>query len=163
MKYALLGSFLFLLGACQISPCGINKTSFLAKHDHLVDKAKENRDRWEDKDWEASDKKMKEFAENCYEQYEDDLTNKEASRFWTRTASYYVTRYGKGFVKELGRDESEIADILEKGIESVSENPEEFLREILRENGGAEIKEALNELGDELKDLGKELDKWLNE
>jgi len=146
-----------------MSPCGFNKSSFISKHEYLVDQAKEQRKEWSEKDWEKSDAKMKQLLEECYEEFEEDLSSKETSRFWSRTAAYYVNRFGKGFLKELKKSESDLATTLEKGFGSIRDNPEEFLRTLLREAGGEDIKEALNDVGEELKELGKELEKWLNE
>lgn len=153
----------FIFVGCQMNPCGFNKTSFLAKHEYLVDQAKKNKKDWSGKDWESSDEQMKKLLEECYEDYEAEMTNKETSKFWTKTASYYVSRFGRGFLRELKDDDSEVVISLEKGFESIKEDPDEFLRQLLNESGGDEIKDALNELGDELKDLGVEFEKWLNE
>lgn len=163
MKNITLVLLVLILGGCQMSPCGFNKTSFLAKHEYLVDQAKKNKKEWSSSDWESSDDKMKKLLEECYEEYEDELTNKESSKFWTRTAAYYVSRFGRGFLRELKKEDSEVVLSLEKGFDSLKDNPDRFLRELLNESGGEEIKEALNELGDEIKDLGTELEKWLNE
>jgi len=163
MKYLASILCVFLMVGCQMSPCGFNKTSFLAKHEYLVDQAKKNKKDWSKKDWESADDKMKQLLEECYETYEEEMTNKETSKFWTKTASYYVSRFGRGFLRELKNENSDVVISLEKGFDSIKEDPDEFLRQLLNESGGSEIKEALNELGDELKELGEEFEKWLNE
>ena len=162
MKYLSALILVIALSGCQFSPCGFNKTSFLSRHEYLVEQAKENRKKWDDKDWEKNDAAMKQFVEECYEQYEDEMSNKETSKFWTSTASYYFSRFGNGFLRELSDDGSELSLTLEKGFDSIKGNPEEILKEVFKDSG-EEIREAVNELGDELKDLGEQLEEWLNE
>lgn len=162
MRYLLPILLLAFLASCQLSPCGFNKSSFLSKHEYLVDEAKEHRKKWSEEDWKKSDDKMKNLVEECYESFEEELTNQETSRFWTRTASYYVTRFGKGFIRRLG-DQSELSETLKKGFDSIKRNPDGLLKDLLNEAGGEDLKDALNELGDELKNIGEEIDSWLNE
>lgn len=164
MKQLLLFASILLFGSsCNFDSCGFNKKSFLSKHEYWVDNVKKNRKSWNEKDWEKSDAAMKDLIENCYEKYEDELTNEESMQFWKGTASYYVRRIGKGYKGELKNMDEEISKALEKGISAIKSDPEGFLREILKESGGDEFKESLKTLGNEVKKLGEQFDEWLNQ
>ncbi len=152
-----------LFSSCSLSPCGFSKDQFVQKHQDLVNEAKKNKKRWTDIDWESRDENMKKMVEDCYENYEEEMSGKEIGKFWAGTTAYYFNRHGKNFIRELKRSEKDISKAIEEGLGSLDENKGELLKEWLKENVGGDIKESMNELGDDIKDLGKEIEQWLNE
>jgi len=158
-----LFSLAILFTSCSLSPCGFSKDQFVQKHSDLVSQAKKNKKSWTDSDWETRDNHMKQMVEECYENYEEEMSGNEIGKFWAGTAAYYFNRHGKGFLDAIKNSEHDLSDALEKGLKSLDENKEGMLKEWLNENLGDDIEQTLNEVGEELKELGKEINEWLEE
>ena len=152
-----------LFTSCSLSPCGFSKDQFVQKHTDLVKQAKKNKKSWSDTDWESRDNHMKQMVEECYENYEEEMSSNEIAKFWAGTAAYYFNRHGKGFLGAIKDTEKDLSKALEKGLRSIDENKEGMLKDWLNENLGDDIEKTLDEAGDELKELGKEIKEWLEE
>jgi len=136
---------------CNLSPCGFSKDQFVEKHLDLVNQAKKNKKSWKDTDWESRDGQMKQMVEECYENYEEEMSDKEIAKFWTGTATYYFNRHGKGFLKAIKSSERDISKALEKGLKSLDDNKEGLLKDWLNDNLGDDIEKTFDELGKKLK------------
>lgn len=106
---------------------------------------------------------MKQMVEECYENYEEEMSGSEIADFWVGTTTYYFSRHGKGFLSAIKNSEKDLSKALEKGLNSLDDNKEGMLKEWLNENLGEDIEKTFEEVGDEIKDLGKEIKGWLEE
>ncbi len=156
-------SISLVLVSCSLSPCGFSKDQFVEKHNDLVKEAKKNKKSWTDSDWKSRDDHMKQMVEECYENYENEMSSNEVAKFWARTATYYFNRHGKGFLGAIKNSEKDLSNALEKGLKSLDENKEGLLKDWLNENLGNDIEKSLDEVGEDIKDLGKEIKEWLEE
>ncbi len=96
MRITFLFLFLaLLLTNCSLSPCGSNKDQFLQRFDNLMEEVKEDRLPLGDEGWADRDERFRALVEECYDQFEEELSGKEKRRFWAKSAGYYKNRFGK--------------------------------------------------------------------
>ena len=124
-----LALLLFSLSACDLlSPCGSDKTAFLKNHKALVDRAASLKT--EDKEALAKlDKDMERMQNECYAQFEKDLSVEEKTEYLMQTGRYLYHRHGiklaamllstqdvlvKTFQAELKKLDLKATDILKK-------------------------------------------------
>ena len=146
---------ILILSSCNSDPCGRDKKDFLNKFDAFIEKVDKADLPVDDKKWDEYDTQFKKYVEECYKIHEDELTNKEERAFWAQTITYYGDRYGKGLASALADEANNISQLIEEHTSSFSKELKLFLNDIEINEG--ELKENLNELGDDLDKLGK---KW---
>jgi hypothetical protein len=137
--------------SCQVIQCGADKDAFLSKYDQFIERVDRLDLEVSDKGWEKYDRQFKQYIEDCYDQYEKDLSMRERRRFWMKTLKYYATRYGEGMLNELSKKD---------GIsERAGRNIEEALNTTGRELEDF-VNKTLGEIEDLVKSAGKDIEDW---
>jgi hypothetical protein len=78
----------FLLNACG-GACGSSKTALLDKQHAMVEKIRTTKPT----DWEATDKQMAQFIQECYPQHKAEFDVSDQKKFWVAAVRYYVNRH----------------------------------------------------------------------
>lgn len=151
----------YLATSCQVIQCGPDKDSFLSKYDKFIDKVDRLDMDVSDEKWNKYDEEFKVYIEDCYDHFEQDLTNKERRRFWMKTLKYYATRYGEGMLNELSRKDG-ISEKIEKNIEDALEVTGRDLEDFVNKNM-AEIEDLVRDIGDDIEDWAAKLKEILQE
>lgn len=92
---------LFLTSACSTNECGSNKAKFLANFNDLIEEVTEAELDYSDDAWDKHDNRFRKFVEDCYPEYEEELSNRERRKFWGQFVKYYYKRYGAGLAQEM--------------------------------------------------------------
>ncbi|MCO6489382.1 MAG: hypothetical protein J5I98_13240 [Phaeodactylibacter sp.] len=121
---------LALLAGCSSgSPCGNSKDVFLQNYYSLVDEAAAANLPASDDKWAKYDERFRAFVEECYDQYEPELSPKERRRFWSKSLKYYAQRYGDGAIKELGKKKDKASEKVVGEVEKIWTDTKEALKE----------------------------------
>ncbi len=160
--------FLFLgtvlvLQSCGLDECGSTKSNFLKKYDAFIAEVEKQDLSFSDKNWETYDAQFESYLENCYERYEEEMTTAENREFWVQSVKYYYKRYGNGFAEELFDEDNELSQTMRRKIRDLERNPEQFLKEVIREIGGEDLEGLFREIGREIEGMGKQLQEWLDQ
>ena len=98
-------SMIVLLGACSsMNPCGNNKTTFLNNFETFIEEIESEKLEFADEKWENYDLKFRKYVDECYDEFEDDLTRSEESDFAANTVKYYYVKYGQGIYEQYKDD-----------------------------------------------------------
>lgn len=95
-----LAMLLLLVAGCSFGPCGSSKTQFLQRFNQLMDEVEATSLPLSDPAWEAFDTRFKSLVEDCYDQYEAELTGREKRNFWFKALGYYKDRFGEAALQE---------------------------------------------------------------
>ena len=118
------------LASCSQQPtCGNSKAAFLQAYYDLIDEATAVKLPMSADGWEKYDERFRAYVEECYEQYESELSPKERRRFWSRSVKYYARRYGTGMMKELEEKGNKTTTKVKEEVEKIWMNAEEALKE----------------------------------
>lgn len=141
MRQILLLTILALAVGCQqMNPCGFSSNAFLDNYEDFVDDVAEKDLGTKAKAWEPHDQRFEKFVDECYPNYENDLTRSEQSRFAATTVKYLYHRYAGSFVNDLEDNET-----LERELEELGKTIGTYA-----EKFGAEVSVAMDELVREL-------------
>ena len=163
-----------LLASCQFDPCGSSPEAFVDKYERFIDDLDEKQLSFDDKSWEDHDRKFKTYVQECYENFEDDLSRKEERRFAQSTAKYYLIKYGKGLQYQYEGDPEEFSRIIGDNVEAiVDEYGDEFeeMFESFMEENGDNIEQLAEDIGDAVERFVNDIDEekiqksvdWLEE
>ena len=113
--------------------------------------------------WNDNDEQFQQYVKECYENFEDDMTNKETREFWGRAMKYYFKKFGNNV--DLEQKGAEIGRLIEDNLGDVSEELGNAFKNIdIDINIDEEkVNELFNELGSDLEKLGKKWGKILEE
>jgi hypothetical protein len=145
-KLSLLSLVLFL-GSCSLNPCGNSKAKFLERMNELSELAAKSEWAYSDARWGKHDESFKLLVEQCYEQFESELSGREKRRFWTQSLRYQYKRVGSGMSKELLDPKDGKLKQWRNELESL---PKEEMRELLDD-----IEKDLNNWSDQLREIFK--------
>ena len=121
---------LALLSSCSQQPtCGNSKADFLQGYYDLINEATAGKLPMSDEGWKKYDERFRAYVEECYEQYESELSPKERRRFWARSVKYYARRYGTGMVKALEEKGDKTATKVKEEVEKIWTDADEALKE----------------------------------
>lgn len=123
------------VAACSPGPgCGKSKEDFLKAYYRLVKEASALNLPVSDSKWKKYDEQFRAFVEECYEQHEAELRAKERRKFWSTSVKYYVERYGKGAIKELGKKKGRgPAKVIKEEVEKIWPTAKDALKEVTEE------------------------------
>jgi len=142
---------LFAIQSCQMAKCGATKDIFLRNFDSFVEDIDDVDLEISDEQWTTYDEKFKGYVEECYDAFEDEMSNRERRQFWVKSLKYYATRYGEGMINELSKD-----DITNQRMREEMES--------VLEDTGKSIEEFFNKSGDDIEelfeDIGKDIEAW---
>ena len=119
------------LASCAMDQCGPTKEKFLENYEKFVDRV-EAKDLASDKEaWQNLDQKLDKYINECYTEFEQDLTNSERIDFASSTVRYYYTKYGKGLSEQLGSDPDEFARMMTENLEGFLHGHEDEIEAIV--------------------------------
>jgi len=90
LKIVFFGCTLALLMNACGGACGSSKTALLEKQHTMVEKIRATKP----SSWEATDKQMSQFIQECYPQHKAEFTAADHKDFWLAVTRYYVNRHG---------------------------------------------------------------------
>ncbi len=144
LLFTVFSLVLLLTGsACSGPACGRDKEAFIEKIDHLVEQAGKFDWPTDDKRWEKYDSQFENLIENCYDEWDEELTIGEHTHVATQIITY---AYRRGGGKKLKGK-------LKKELEKLKGNSEE-LKETLKED----VAPLLEEIGQDIEEMVKELE-----
>lgn len=154
---------LLITQSCSVDQCGTNKDKFLSNYNKLMDTIEDSGYDKENRKWNDNDEKFQQYVKECYENFEDDMTNKETKEFWGRAMSYYFKKFGQNV--DLEQKGAEIGKLLEENIGDVSKELGNALKNIDIDINIDEEKmeEIFEELGSDIEKLGKKWGKILED
>ena len=159
-----VGLFLFCLltVGCNLDPCGLNKQHFLKKMERLASKI-EDKDDLSENQLKAIDDEVEVLVNDCYKQFEDDLTKNERKAFWADVSGYYLDRFGADAIDRLEEGLDRLGVKLSENfgdwLDASANKLDEWLEEFKEKEGGdinLEIEGDLEELKLKLKELFEE-------
>lgn len=157
MKYLItLLLFSLSLMSCDMTFQCSSKESFLNSFERFHKDLEKHHNDLTEADWTEVDEEFKSFVDNCYEKYKSDLSLKEKIDFWKNTLSYHLYR-GKP-LEELALEMDLEKELNDLGLQGKKELEDFFKDEIKPELG-----EAIDEILNEVNNLGEQLKKWLDE
>jgi len=153
-------SAICLLGfsfSCSMDECGGSKDRFLKNYHTLMDDIEDSGYDKEHKKWNTNDDKFQTYVKECYETYEDDLTNRETREFWDRATKYYFKKFANNI--DLKLEGKEIGKLIGDNLTEVSTELGDAFKniDVNIDIDEKEIEEFFDELGGDLEKLGK---KW---
>lgn len=159
--------FLFLLTvimafSCQQPPCGHDKSDFLEKMEDLADDVRDTDDLSKN-DLDRLDKAVKKLVEECFEQYDDELTSDERRIFWKDVSKYYFRRHGLAAFNRLERDLDNLATDLTKNISEWMDGSMTEFDEWMKEFKSEDLEELKEELKDDLESWQEKLEEIIEE
>ncbi|MCB0704794.1 MAG: hypothetical protein KDC34_05765 [Saprospiraceae bacterium] len=145
LNYVLILFASIAVSSCSVNQCGGNKDRFLSNFNELVNEITDANLPYSDKNWDKYDKRFRVLVEDCYPEYEDDLSRRERRKFWGQFVKYYYKRYGAGVAREmLGKGSTKL-----EGIQiQLDDLPLD------------ELNDLFESIGNDVEDWGKELEKW---
>jgi hypothetical protein len=108
-------SLLLLISSCasHIS-CGGDKDAFIDNFYTFIDdlKKEQKQGKLSDSQWENYDTKFKKLTEECFPQFEKELTTTDQLGVATSVAAYYYAKHGAGALLKLAKAELAIQKVL---------------------------------------------------
>jgi len=178
--------------SCNVDPCQ-NKEALIKFHANFVEETLDNQDEYTTEQWTKRDDEFERLTEECFDNLKDDFTRTERKEFWKLNGEYFGLRMknkieegldiGIGSVEELtelfGENAEDIVekfeDVFDEDFKETMENFGEDMKnifdddfkqkmeEIFDEDFKDDIKNAMKDLGEGLKEMGEELEKAVNE
>lgn len=154
--------------SCTVDPCQ-SKKSFLAAHEDLVEKTIDQKEGLTEEEWKQTDEKLEKLMEECYEQWQDDLTSKEKKELWKGTIQYLSTRVTSNIQPPIEEMTEAINDWLNEVNTSEFSNTVEELdkyfdgdfKDVLKDRFDDEfkdkMKESIENIGNEMKEMMQEI------
>ncbi|MBR9920129.1 MAG: hypothetical protein GYB31_04760 [Bacteroidetes bacterium] len=133
------------MSSCSLNECGRNKDHFLENFAGLIDETTEANLAYSDPAWKAYDERFISLVEDCYPEYESELSLRERRRFWGKYVKYYYKRYGASAAKELLAKG-------DAGVDEISISLGDFPQE--------ELEDLLETIGDDVENWGQEFENW---
>lgn len=119
--------------SCATEQCGSSKEKFLENFEEFVDNV-ESKDLESDKEaWQNLDQSLDKYLNECYTEFEDNLTNSERIDFASNTVRYYYVKYGKGLSEQLGSDPDEFARKMAENLEGFLHGHEDEIEELIND------------------------------
>lgn len=146
-------SLLFLNSCSQINPCGFSKDAFLANYNNLIAEVSQKDKSFSESNWKTYDNRFRTLIEDCYDQWEEDMSFREQRKFWGSSLKYYYNRYGDSLATELLDENNEVSVKIQDELDEIWGDSEAALKDILNDLGGDEVKDLL-------KDISKDIEKW---
>jgi polyhydroxyalkanoate synthesis regulator phasin len=106
--------------------------------------------------WEKYDETFEHYVEECYEKFEEDLTEKEKKRFWIGSLKYYAARYGDGLLRELEKDDGEYAEKVKQNLEEIFEETGRKLEDFFDKNE-VEIEALVDQISNDVEAWAEKL------
>ena len=118
-----LRTLILVLAVLITSACSGPKTkeAYLEKYEAFVARVEKNHTNYNKNDWKYSDKKIKQFNEDYYSMFEEDLTFKDQLKIGALSLKYKSLKgeeeLGKAFKKEIKHLKDEINHYLENNMD----------------------------------------------
>ncbi len=159
MVFALI---VIMASACTIDPC-LTKGQFLNAYNNFTDKVSDAHEDFSKQEWEEKDEEMDHFVDQCYQKYEDKLSDEEKKDFWIKYFKYKYDRHGRSVLRAIEADMREFGLEIDEELDQLFDNPEEDLKDIFREVYGDDIEKALDDFKRGIEDISEKIKAWLEE
>jgi len=144
--------------SCSLGdPCGGDKSQFLDNYNAFMQEVDDLDLDHNDEAWKEYDDRFKKMVEECYEIHEGEMSLREERKFWAKTVTYYVQRYGNGFADVLKNDNSELNLSIKEHMKDAKGDIRIALNDLEINLSAQEVEDMFDELGSDLEKLGK---KW---
>lgn len=154
--FCLIGGF---LQSCNLEPC-ISKSYFLGTYKNFIKSINEESKHYSESDWKSKDSKIENFVSDCYPAHKKEMTGEERANFWSSYFQYMLKRHGSSVLEAIKeQDDDSITNIYDEMVENVKNLD---IKKVIRDNYGNEIEETIDEISDQIKNIGNQLKDWLN-
>lgn len=150
----ILISFIIICSSCKSFNTCYSKDAFLDQLAENVQVVKKNGEKFTDAEWEEMDSKMDKLLNDCYDKFENDLTDSETKDVIVQAATYaYVRQKGnfEDFVEMMKK--LELDERAEKFLYLADESLKDFFDKELKEDLEKVVDNALDEFENLAKDL----------
>ncbi len=134
----------------------------MTSYDQFIAKITEEKKDYTDTQWDENDKEFKQYTEECYEKYKDDLTDGERKKYWGSVMKYYYHRYGNDLFNELRNETGQLSEIFNDEFKDVLEKAVEGLKEYLDKDIKDDLKGILDDVLKGVEEIRNELKKELD-
>ncbi len=159
IRYSVLLSIFFLF-SCQKPPCGYSKADLLETMSEMSEKIKD-KDDLSKNEMKVLDEKVEQLVEECYKNYEDDLTKRESRAFWSDVSSYYFRRHGLAALGRIDKDIDRMAEALNENLESWMETSAERFEAWIEKFEEEDLNDIKIDLEGDFEKLGEKLEELL--
>lgn len=154
-------AFTILFTSCNLIYCP-SKETFLTSYTDFVESVEAKRKK-EDKDWRSSDIQFKEYADNCYQKYKDEMDLKEKKTFWAQTLKYYFNRHDGDLNAAYDDAKENLSDDFNKDLEELAKRADEDVVQLMKDLFKDDLKKGVDNVLEVLNELGEEFKKALEE
>ncbi|HEB61991.1 MAG TPA: hypothetical protein ENI82_02460 [Bacteroidetes bacterium] len=148
---------IFLFSNCTFDEC-TSKTLYIVSFENFIDKVENNYDEFTSKDWEKADAKFEKLTEECYDKFENKLTDRDKKKIVKYGIKYSFYRIRSGLSLDLNIDNDDVDDFLDN-IDKVVDNEKDVTKILDKIKNDKNFKKAAKDFKNGLKNLGKGLDK----
>lgn len=139
---------ILLLASCTSDQCGATKDDFLGNYERFVDKVELKDLNSDSEAWLQLDQKFDQYINDCYTEFEQELTSSEQVDFATNTVKYYYTKYGHDIAQQWGINSEEFARTLTKSVEAFLHEHEGDIEALVKEYSSRIDQQKLEELSE---------------
>ncbi|MEM6765319.1 MAG: DUF6565 domain-containing protein [Bacteroidota bacterium] len=112
--------------------CGpFTKKQFIHDHEHFVAQVASDFDTYEEEDWVERNEQMREFWEESYPKFEDELSLEEKTDLSTDAMRYYLYQYRDRTLQMIEETDEEHLEIIKENMRIATEAGVDFADEMI--------------------------------
>ena len=148
---------IFLFSNCTFDEC-TSKTLYIVSFENFIDKIQNHYDEYTKEDWEKADKKFEKLTEECYDKFEDKLTDRDKKKIVKYGIKYSFYRIRSEFSISLNVDDDDVDNFLDN-IDQVVDKEKDVTKILDKIKNDKNFKKAAKDFKSGLENLGKGIDK----
>ncbi len=148
---------IFLFSNCTFDEC-TSKTLYIVSFENFIDKVQNNYDDFTEKDWEKADAKFEKLTEECYDKFENKLTERDKKKIVKYGIKYSFYRIRSEISMNLNIDNDDVDDFLDN-IDELVDKEKDVTKILDKIKNDKNFKKAAKDFQSGLKNLGKGIDK----
>lgn len=151
----LIALILLSCSQCVVVQKCPDKESFLTSFDKLIEEINRNEESLTESEWKSKDMEVKQLLDICYTKYEEELSLRDKISIMKNTVLY-------GAYRELEDLKLESYD-LKSEIENIGSEGKREIERFIKDELGANLESAIDDVLEGINELGEELKSWLKE
>ncbi|MEM8896452.1 MAG: DUF6565 domain-containing protein [Bacteroidota bacterium] len=120
---------IILLLAVACAP--VSKKQFIAEHEHFVAQVATDYENYDEDDWEEKNERMKEYWEEVYPEFEDEMSLEEKTELTADAVRYYLYQYRDQTLHMIDQADERHLEILKENMQIATEAGVDFVDEML--------------------------------
>ena len=164
----LLIGIILLFGNCTFDEC-TSKTLYIVSFENFIDKVQNNYEDFTKEDWKKADAKFEKLTEECYDKFENKLTQRDKKKIVKYGIKYSFYRIRSHIPLDFDINNDDVNNFLDNVDELVDKEKDvsKILDKIKNDKNfkkaAKDFKSGLENLGKGIDKLGKELEKVFDE